>query len=76
MHVLVFGVLAGLILLSTPGFTSAKCVFAITVTIACGAIDEWHQGHAAGRSMDVWDLCSDGLGACSRSQWPAQTAHP
>jgi len=63
-HVVVFGVLAGLILLSTKGCTLRASGFAVVLAVAYGAVDEWHQGFVKGRTMDPWDVCSDGLGAC------------
>jgi VanZ family protein len=63
-HVVVFGVLGALVLLSTQGCTFKNAVIAVAVAAAYGAIDELHQGSVEGRDMDVWDACSDTLGAC------------
>ncbi len=63
-HVVVFGVLAGLVLLSTQGCTGPWAIVAVLVAGTYGVIDEVHQGAVEGRSMDPWDVCSDSLGAC------------
>lgn len=62
-HVVVFGVLAGLILLSSQGNIAVRFRLAVSMTVFYGAIDELHQGFVPGRGMDLWDVCSDGLGA-------------
>ena len=63
-HVVVFGVLAGLVLLSTQGCTAVRSAVTVILVGAYGVIDELHQGTVAGRAMDAWDVCSDSLGAC------------
>ena len=62
-HVVVFGVLAGLIMLSFQGNMAVRFRLAVATAVFYGAVDELHQGFVPGRSMDLWDLCSDGLGA-------------
>lgn len=63
-HVVVFGVLAGLVLLSTQGCTVPRAIVAVLVAATYGVLDEMHQGFVEGRHADVWDVVSDGLGAC------------
>jgi VanZ family protein len=63
-HVVVFGVLAALVMLSTQGCTVRSAVFSAAVSVLYGVVDEVHQDGVKGRVMDVWDVCSDGLGAC------------
>ncbi|MEE2886015.1 MAG: VanZ family protein [Planctomycetota bacterium] len=62
-HVVVFGVLAGLIMLSFQGNMAVRFRLAVATAVFYGAVDELHQSFVPGRSMDLWDLCSDGLGA-------------
>jgi VanZ family protein len=62
-HVVVFGVLCGLIILSTRRCTGRGRALAVAVSLAYGVLDEVHQD-LTGRVFDVWDVCSDGLGAC------------
>ncbi len=62
-HVVVFGVLSGLILLSTQGCTRRRCFWAVAISAGYGVLDEFHQQQVKGRVMDFWDVCSDALGA-------------
>lgn len=62
-HVVVFGVLSGLILLSTQGCTRSRCLWAVAISVVYGVLDEFHQQQVNGRVMDFWDVCSDALGA-------------
>ena len=62
-HVVAFGVLSGLILLSSRGDMKVRFWFAVAVTLLYGLLDEYHQSQVPGRCMDPWDVCSDGLGA-------------
>ena len=77
-HVVVFGVLAGLILLSTQGCTIWWSVAAVVATAAYGVIDEMHQSTVPGRAVDAWDVCSDSIGACmtaSGLHWLVRREH-
>jgi VanZ family protein len=60
----VFGVLAGLVLLSTRGCIVLRVWVSIAAAVIYGVVDELHQGCVKGRTMDPWDICSDGMGAC------------
>ena len=62
-HIVAFGVLAGLIMLSLQGNIVVRFRLAVAGSVFYGAVDEFHQGCVPGRAMDIWDLCSDGLGA-------------
>ena len=55
-HVVVFGVLAGLVLLSTQGCTLRWAIVAVLIAGTYGVIDEVHQGSVAGRSVDIWEI--------------------
>jgi VanZ family protein len=35
---------------------------ALTLTVAFGLSDEWHQSFVPGRSADAWDLLADAMG--------------
>ena len=55
-HVVVFGVLAALILLSSQGNMVMRFRAAVAIAVIYGAVDEFHQSFVPGRSMDLWDL--------------------
>lgn len=63
-HVVAFGVLSALIILSFSRCTPKAAVIAVGLTALYGTIDELHQGSVLGRHMDAWDVASDTLGAC------------
>ncbi|MCB9870420.1 MAG: VanZ family protein [Planctomycetes bacterium] len=62
-HVVVFGVLGGLVMMSTPGCMALRCRLAVAGAVFYGAVDELHQSQVKGRVVDLWDVCSDGIGA-------------
>ena len=62
-HVVAFGVLSGLIMLSCRGDMAVRFWFAFGISLLYGLVDEYHQSLVPGRCMDPWDVCSDGLGA-------------
>lgn len=64
-HFGMYAVLAGLLTrhlldLTTP---ARAAIAAIAVTVAFGALDEWHQQFIPGRSTELADWRADSLGA-------------
>jgi VanZ family protein len=60
-HFLAFGLLATLLCRLGTGWRAA--FWALVVTSAFGATDEWHQAYVPGRASDVFDWIADTLGA-------------
>ncbi len=68
IHMLIFGFLAVLILISFENATSSFLYhnarfLAIGITVLYGALDEIHQYYVPGRSASVWDWTADIAGA-------------
>jgi VanZ family protein len=61
VHFSAFGLLATLVARVGPGWRGA--VWALIITSAFGASDEWHQSFVPGRSCDFFDWLADTLGA-------------
>ena len=64
-HFCMYAVLSGLLTrhlldLTTP---ARAAIAAIAVTVAFGALDEWHQQFIPGRSTELADWRADSLGA-------------
>ena len=55
-HLLVFGVIAGLLWVGSAGLRPLSVFGTVT---AIGILDEWHQAWRPGRSMDLMDLLTD-----------------
>lgn len=62
-HVILFGVLGGLVFLVWIGSPSRRLKWSAAVAVAYGIIDEVHQATVPGRSPSVADVLSDGAGA-------------
>lgn len=82
MHVVVYAVLAGFLLLALTSRVSmlqagrplrARALASVILTAAYGVVDEWHQSHVPGRVSSLGDLLSDAsgatLGACLLLAW-------
>jgi VanZ family protein len=65
LHALVYGVLGGLCCLALEGTVprASAILGAITLAVAYGLTDEFHQMFVPGRSADLYDVVADGLGA-------------
>ncbi|HVS53451.1 MAG TPA: VanZ family protein [Opitutaceae bacterium] len=60
-HFCVYGLLATLV--CRIGGTMRAAIWALIVTSAFGATDEWHQSFVPGRTCDVFDWLADTSGA-------------
>ncbi|GHB98415.1 VanZ family protein [Cerasicoccus arenae] len=65
IHLLVYGLLATSIYrVSSPTWPDGlRAVFAITLTVVFGLVDELHQSQTPGRMMDFADWLADSFGA-------------
>ena len=68
-HGAVFGGLTALtyvaLRVSLPANWQTAALLALTVALAYGAIDEWHQSFVPGRDADIRDVGRDAVGALS-----------
>jgi VanZ family protein len=55
-HFIAFATITGLLWLGNAG---SKPLLTIAIVSLIGALDEWHQAHLPGRSMDMADLAVD-----------------
>jgi VanZ family protein len=73
VHFSVYGLLATLVCRVRGGWRGA--IWALLLTSAYGASDEWHQSFVPGRSSDVADWIADtagaALGVLLYAGWPA-----
>jgi VanZ family protein len=62
-HFVIFGVLAGLVLLTLPPALRSRRAWAVAAALLYGVVDEVHQHLVAGRSADPRDVLTDVVGA-------------
>lgn len=54
---------------ASPALKRRALLFAFLLTVAYGALDEFHQYFVPSRTPDVWDLAADAFGALGYILW-------